>query len=189
MTTTEFNKNVNCGNDFVAVKIIENCDDLKIGNIYIPQSSEQNTRLAFCQVTSIGANAAEKTGCKAGDYVMIDRLATYGHTSPIACLKYDSVICLANETKTDFFPLKDMLFVEPDEKEDVTQVDGVYMLNYAEKLNLGTVIKVGFAPDDSYPFEVDDKVMLTKGADIVKFGEVKLYVYKKDMIICKVEEN
>lgn len=48
MTTTDFNKKVECGNDFVAVKIIENCDDLKIGNIYIPSTSEQNTRLAFC---------------------------------------------------------------------------------------------------------------------------------------------
>lgn len=189
MTTTDFNKEVYCGNDFVAVKIIENCDDLKIGNIYIPQSSEQNTRLAFCQVISIGENALEKTGCKVGDYVMIDRLATYGHTSPVACLKYDSVICLANDSKTDFSPLKDMLFVEPDEKEDVTQVDGIYMLNYAEKLNLGTVTKTGFELDDAYPFKAGDKVMMTKGADIVTFGEVKIYIYKKDMIICKVEEK
>lgn len=188
MTTTEFNKKVECGSDFVAVKIIENCDELKIGSIYIPQSSQQNTRLAFCQIESIGKNAMEKTGCKVGNYVMIDRLATFGHTLPVACLKYDSVICLANEDKTNFFPLKDMLFVEPDDKDDVTNVDGIYMMNYAEKLNLGTIKKIGFEKSESYPFEVGNKVMMTKGADIVQFGEVKIYIYKKDMIICTVEE-
>ena len=188
MTTTDFNKKVECGNDFVAVKIIENCDDLKIGNIYIPSTSEQNTRLAFCQVQSIGKNAASKIGCNVGDHVMIDRLATYGHTSPIACLKYDSVICLTNEDKSDFFPLKDMMFVEPDEKEDITNVNGVFIPNYADKLNLGVITKIGFEANEEYPFSVGNKVMMTKGADIVKFGEVKIYIYKKDMIICTVEE-
>ena len=189
MTTTNFDKKVNCGNDFVAVKIIENCEELKIGSIYLPSTTEQNTRLAFCQVQSIGANAAEKTGCKDGDYVMIDRLATFGHTSPIACLKYDSVICRTNDNKSDFFPLKDMLFVEPDEKEDVSNVNGIFVMNYADKLNLGTITKSGVERSDSYPFEVGQKVMMTKGADIVTFGEEKVYIYKKDMIICTVEEK
>ena len=187
MTTTNFEKKVDCGNDFVAVKIIENCEELKVGNIYLPSTTEQNTRLAFCQVQSVGKNAADKTGCKIGDYVMIDRLATFGHTSPIACLKYDSVICFTNETKSEFFPLKDMLFVEPDEKEDISNVNGIFVMNYAEKLNLGTVTKIGFEKSEAYPFDVGDKVMMTKGADIVTFGEVKVYIYKKDMIICKVE--
>lgn len=188
MTTTDFNKKVQCGNAYVAVRIIENCDELKIGSIYLPQSTEQNTRLAFCKIENIGSEAAEKTGCKEGDYVMIDRLATYGHTSPVACLKFDSVICLTNETKTDFFPLKDMLFVEPDEKEDVSNVNGIFVMNYAEKLNLGTITKSGIEKSDEYPFEVGQKVMMTKGADIVTFGEVKVYIYKKDMIICTVQD-
>lgn len=188
MTTTDFNKRVQCGNDYVAVRIIENCDELKIGSIYLPQTTEQNTRLAFCKVESIGSEAAEKTGCKEGDFVMIDRLATYGHTSPVACLKYDSVICLTNEGKTDFFPLKDMLFIEPDEKDDVSNVNGIFVMNYAEKLNLGTITKSAVEKSDAYPFEVGQKVMMTKGADIVTFGEVKVYIYKKDMIICTVQD-
>ena len=188
MTTTEFNKKVDCGSDFFAVRIIENCDTLKIGNIYIPQQAETNTRLAHCVVESVGKTAGEKTGCKVGDYVMIDRLSTYGHTSPVACLKYDSVICKTNEDKSDFFPLKDMMFVEPDEKEGLTNVGGVFVANYADKLRLGKVTKVGFEKTDEYPFEVGQHVMLTRGADVVQFGEVKISIYKKDMIICSVED-
>lgn len=189
MTNTEFNKKVTCGNDFVAVRIIENCENLKVGNIYLPQTTEQNTRLAFCQVESIGASASERLGVKNDDYVMIDRLATFGHTAPIACLKYDSVICLTNSDKSDFFPLKDMLFVQPDEKSDIEKVGNVFLMNPQDRLNLGRIIKMNLEKSEKYPFEVGQKVMLTRGADVVQFGEVKVHIFKKDMIICTVDEE
>lgn len=188
MNTTNFDKKLECGNDFVAVRVLENCETLKIGNIYLPDQAKANDRLALCKIESIGKSAAEKTGCKIDDYVMIDRLATYAHTIPCACLKYDSVICLTNEKGSEFFPLKDMLFVEPEDKEDVAKVGNVFVLNPEDRLNLGKIVKMNFEKSDAYPFEVGNKVMLTKGADVVDFGEQRIHIYKKDMIIATVED-
>lgn len=189
MVTTEFNKEVECGNDFVAVQIIENCDELKVGEIYMTESYALNSRLAFSQIKSIGKSAAEKTGCRVGDYVLVDRLSTFGHTAPIACLKYDSVICLTDDKKSDIFPLKDMAIIEPEEKDDISNLGGVYMMDAEAKLNIGKIIKTAFDRTDEYPFEVGDRVMLTKGADIVDFGELRAHIYKKDMLICTIEDT
>lgn len=177
-----------CGSEYVAVRIIENCDELKIGNIVVTDSTSANDRLAFCQVEDIGKAAADKTGCAAGDYVMIDRLATFAHTAPVACLKYDSVICKANETNTEYFPLKEMLFVEKDDNDEVAKVGNIYMMNPDEKLNVGTVTNVNFETSTEFPFAVGDKVMMSNGADEVQVGEKKIYIYKKEMIICKIEK-
>jgi len=188
MTNVEFNEKVKCGSEYVAVRIIENCDELKIGNIVVTDSTSANDRLAFCQVEDIGKDAAEKTGCAAGDYVMIDRLATFAHTAPVACLKYDSVICKANETNTEYFPLKGMLFVEKDDNDEVAKVGNIYMMNPDEKLNVGTVTKVNFETSAEFPFAVGDKVMMSKGADEVQVSDKKIYIYKKEMIVCKIEK-
>jgi len=148
MNTIEFKHEVKCGNDFIAVEIIDNAEELKYGNIFLPSSTGSNARLAFCQIKDIGQNAAEKTGCKTGDYVMIDRLSTFSHTAPIATLKYDSLICLANENGNEYFPLKDMMFVEPEDKDDITNVNGIYVQDFEGKLRLGKVIKTNFKADD-----------------------------------------
>lgn len=114
MNTIQFDKKLTCGSDFVAVEVLDTCEELKIGNIWLPDSARSNERLAHCRVTDIGTNAKEKTGVEVGDYVMIDRLATFAWTSPTAALKYDSVICKTNADKTDFWPNADSMFVEPD---------------------------------------------------------------------------
>ena len=189
MNTIQFDKKVKCGNDYVSVQIIQNCDDLKVGNIFLLGKTASNSRLAFCKVKDIGVNAKDKTGCNVGDYVMIDRLATFAHTSPIACLKYDSVICLTNKENNDYFPLKDMLFVEPQQKESVSNVGGIYVSNYGDRLNIGKITKLNFEKNEKYPFEVGQNVILTKGSDVVEFGNVTVYIYKKDMIVCSIEEN
>lgn len=188
MTNIQFDKQMICGNDFVAVKIIENGEAQKYGNIILPDSVDANGRLAQCVVTNIGKTAMEKTGVVVGDYVMIDRLATFAHTAPMAALKYDSVICKTNETKTDFFPLKDTMFVEPNEKENVSNVGGIYLTNYADRLNTGKIIKTGFDKSDEYPFSVGDNVMMVKGGDVVRFSDKTLHIFKKDMIVCTIED-
>lgn len=121
--------------------------------------------MAFCLVEDIGKNASEKTGVKAGDYVMIDRLATFAWTAPSAALKYDSVICKTDSSKTEFFPLEGNLFVEPEQKDDVSNVNGVYVANYTKRLNTGIITKIGFQKSDEWPFGVGDRVMLVKGGD------------------------
>lgn len=189
MNTIEFDKKLKCGKDFVAVTVIDTEDELKVGNVYLPDSYASNERLAFCKVEDVGAGAKEKLGVDVGDYVMIDRLATFAWTAPSAALKYDSVICKTNAEKSEFFPLKDTMFVEPDEKDGTTNVGNLVVVNYDKRLNLGTIVKMGFEKSDEYPFEVGDKVMLVKGGDMIDISGMKIHIFKKDMIICTVEEK
>ena len=189
MTTIEFDKKLTCGNDFVAVTVLDVNNEVKIGNLYMPSSFGANGRLAHCRVDNIGVEAKEKLGIKVGDYVMIDRLATFAWTAPSAALKYDSVIVKTNADRSEFFPLKDSMFVEPDKKEDATNVNGIYVVNYEKRLNLGTIIKKNFDKTDEYPFDVGDRVMLVKGGDVVDFGEIRINIFKKDMIVCTVEDK
>lgn len=176
-----------CGPEYVSVRIIENCDELKVGSIWLPQTAEANGRLAFAKVENVGHIAAEKHGLKEGDYVMIDRLATFAHTAPVAALKYDSVICFADKDQAEYSPLKNMLFVEPDEKEDMTKVDNIYVMNYADKLKLGTITKMNCDEALKLPFKVGDKVLLAKGGDHVQVNGRDLFIYKHDMIVATVE--
>ena len=189
MTTIQFDKKLRCGNDFVAVEVLDVLNEVKIGNIYLPDSFGANARLAHCRVTDIGINAKSKLGIEVGDYVMIDRLSTFAWTAPSAVLKYDSVIMKTNSDKSDYFPLKDCAFVEPDKKEDATNVNGVFVVDYDKRLNLGTITKTNFEKTDEYPFGIGDRVMLVKGGDVADLGEKRVHIYKKDMIVCTVEEK
>lgn len=189
MTTIQFDKKLKCGSDFVAVEVLDVQNESKVGNIYLPDSFMENGRLAHCRVADVGVGAKEKLGIEVGDYVLVDRLATFAWTAPSAALKYDSVICKTNEDKSEHFPLKDMLFVEPDEKSNVSEVNGVAVVNYDKRLNLGTVTKTGFEKSSEYPFGIGDKVMLVKGGDVLDVGGSKLYIFKKDMVVCTVEEK
>ena len=189
MTTIKFDKKLKCGADFVAVEVIDVLNEVKVGNLYLPDSFGANSRLAHCKVTDVGTSAKDKLGIEVGDYVMVDRLSTFAWTAPSAVLKYDSVIMKTDSTKSDYFPLKDCVFIEPDKKEDATEVNGVLVVNYDKRLNLGTIVKKNFDKEDSYPFDVGDKVMLVKGGDMVDLGDKKIYIYKKDMVICTVEDK
>lgn len=189
MTTIEFDKKLKCGNDFVAVKVISNDEELSIGGIYLPDSFQANGRLAFCLVEDIGKNASEKTGVKIGDYVMIDRLATFAWTAPSAALKYDNIICKTNADRSEYFPLEGSLFVEPDQKDDVTNVNGIYVANYTKRLNTGVITKIGFEKCEEWPFGVGDKVMLVKGGDQIQLGDKTVHIFKKDMIVCTIEDK
>ena len=189
MTTIQFDKKLKCGNDFVAVEVIDVLNEVKVGNLYLPDSFGSNSRLAHCRVTDVGMKAKEKLGIEVGDYVMIDRLSTFAWTAPSAVLKYDSVIMKTNESKSEYFPLKDCAFIEPDQKEDSTNVNGVFVVNYDKRLNLGTIVKKNFDKNDEYPFDIGSRVMLVKGGDMVDLGDNKIYIYKKDMVICTVEDK
>lgn len=188
METIEFNKKMKCGADFVAVTVLDTTEDLKIGNVYLPDSVGSNGRLAHCRVDDVGTTAAEKLGIKPGDHVLIDRLATFAWTQPKAALKYDSVICLSNEKNTECFPLKDRLFIRPDAKESVTNVGGFYVKDYERRLNTGTVVKTNFEKTDEYPFEPGQSVMLVKGGDVIEFGQQTYHSISKDMVVCTLED-
>ena len=189
MTTIEFNKKLTCGNDFVAVTVIDLQNEAKAGGIYLPDSIESNGRLAFCKVDNVGKHAEDILGIAPGDYVMIDRLATFAWTAPTAVLKYDSVIMKTNETMTEFYPLKDTMFVVPDKKPHQSEVGNLIVLNYEKRLNLGTITKMGFETSEEYPFKPGDRVMLVKGGDEVQAGNSRVCIFKKDMIVCTVEDK
>lgn len=40
--------------------------------------------------------------------------------------------------------------------------------------------------DEGYPFAVGDKVLVVKGGDEMVAGDQTIYIYKKDMLICKI---
>lgn len=119
---------------------------------------------------------------------MIDRLSTFAHTSPVAALRYNNVICLTDENQSEYFPVKNMLFVEPEKKEDFCKVDNIYVKDYDGKLNIGTITKMNCDENLKLPFKVNDKVMLTKGADVVNVNETTLYIYKHDMIVATIKD-
>lgn len=188
MVTIQFDKKVKCGPEFVALRIIENCDELNVGGIYLADMVERNARLARCRVEDVGSKSSEEYGIKVGDYVMIDRLSTFAHTAPVCVCKYNNVICLTNEAGTEFKPLRNMLFVQPDEKDADSNVNGIYVRNYDQKLNIGTIVAENVDKDKNLPFAVNDKVIVTKGADVMELGDRTVYIYKHDMIVCKVED-
>ena len=186
MNHIQFDKKLICGPEFVAVRIIENSDELKVGNIWMPQMCHENARTAFCKVENVGSKAAEEYGIAEGDYVIIDRLSTFARTAPVAAVKYNNVICKTNETNTEYFPLKNMAFVEPESKDPLSKVNGIYVANYDGKLNVGTITKMNIDPSLNVPFAVGDKVMLTKGADVIEMSNATIHIYKHDMIVAKI---
>lgn len=109
MDTIEFDKKVVCGPEFVALRIIQNNDEMKSGNIWLPSLVGQNQRLAFCCIENIGSKAAVEYGLAVGDYVMIDRLSTFAHTAPVCLCRYNNIICRANCDATKMYPLRNML--------------------------------------------------------------------------------
>lgn len=79
-----------------------------------------------------------------------------------------------------------MCFVEATKTEDVTNLNGIYVPNYSERLMTGKIIKKNF-DDDS--INVGDTIILTKGADNVKIGNRSIKIYKKDMIVAVVKDD
>ena len=188
MTTIEFDKKVKCGPEFVALRIVDNCDDLKVGDILLSEGANSNERLARCLIEDVGSKAAAEYGIKAGDYVMIDRLSTFAHTAPVCLTRYNNVICLTDKDGTDYRPLRNMVFVEPDQKDDLTDVGGFFVPNYADKLNTGVIVKANLDEELELPFGEGDRVMLVKGGDFMQAGTRRIHIFKHDMLICRIED-
>lgn len=189
MTIIDFDKKLICGPEYVAVRIIDNCEELKIGSIWLPQTAESNSRLAFAKIENVGSKATEEYGLQVGDYVMIDRLSTFAHTAPVAALKYNNIICKTNENATEFWPLKNMVFVEPIKKDSMSKINNIYVpSSYDDKLNVGIIVKMNCCKDLDLPFNVGDKVLLSSGADNIKLGDKTIRIYKYDMIVATIKD-
>ena len=191
MNTIQFDEKVECGPAFVALRILDNLDEMQVGGVWLPDTVGENQRLAHCVIENVGSKAAEEYGIKAGDYVMIDRLSTFAHTAPVCMCRYNNVICKTDADKSEYYPLRNMLFVELDEKDNMTNVDGVYIENYAGKLNIGHITAENLDDEakKTCSFRIGDHVVMTKGPDVVSIGDRLLHIYKHDMIVCKVLEK
>jgi len=184
--TIEFNKKCIPSPEYVVLRLKDRGDNLNMGGILIANSEYSNERLAHALVLDVGTRAREEYGLETGDWVMFDRLASAYQTSPIAVTKYVNVICKTNEDKSQFSPLKNMVFVE-DEANTTQNVGGVLINNYKKKLNIGKIVAMNV--DHEVPYETGDSVMISKGGDSLQLGDKHIFIYKHDMIVCKVEET
>lgn len=184
-----FDKQVVCNDDFVQLRVIDNLENMDVGGIVLPHTTYSNERLAFGQLLNVGKTAKEKYGISEGEFCLFDRLSTFAWTQPNACTKYDNIICIANESRTEFHPVKNMVFVKPDDAPQVESVGGVYVPpTFTDRLHLGTItdINIDTAKVTDDIFHVGDRVMLVKGGDVISTGTKDLYIFKYDQLVCKI---
>lgn len=186
--TIEFNEKCIPAPDYVVLRVIDRNDNFDIGGILMPSSSFSNERVGFYQVVDVGSNAAKEYGLKIGDYVVADRLAQCYKTRPIAVMKYTNVIARTDEKNMTFSPLRNMVFVK-DDPHKATDVGGILVNNYNKQLNIGEVVAMNVDEDIEVPFKVGDNVMISKGGDTFQIGTMHIFIYKYDMIVCKVENK
>lgn len=186
--TIEFNKKCIPASEYVVLKVIDRRDTFKIGGLLMPASAFSNERLGFYQVLDLGKKAAEEYGLKVGDYVVADRLAQCYKTRPIAVMKYVNIIAKTDSENLTFSPLRNMVFVQ-DNPNKTTNVGGFLVTNYKKQLNIGEVVAMNIDPDIEVPFKVGDNVMLSKGGDSFQIGTQHVFIFKHDMIVCKVEDE
>ena len=186
--TIEFNKKCVPAREYVVLRVIDRNDSFDVGGILLPSQAFSNERVGFYQVVDLGETAKEEYGLKIGDYVVADRLAQCYKTRPIAVMKYTNIIAKTDEKNETFSPLRNMVFVK-DDPHRATDVGGFLVNNYKKQLNIGEVVAMNVDEDISVPFKVGDNVMISKGGDAFQIGTTHIFIYKYDMIVCKVTEE
>ena len=188
MNTIYFDEKCVPNNDYVVIRIIDNAQHLKSGKILLAESSYENEKLAFGIIEAVGKNAEKEYKLKVGQYCLFDRLSTFYHTAPICIVKYNNVIVLTNSDRSEYYPVGGTIFVE-EIRNKYEQKKGVFISNVSdEQLHVGIITKMNLNDNDDFPFSIDDKVMLTKGADNVKIGTKTIFVYKPESVIVKIHE-
>ena len=187
-TLIQFDKECVPTSEYVVLQIINRNDEIKLDQIYLPGNARANDRLGHYKVLAVGDKAASEYGLIPGDYVVADRLAQTYQTAPVAVMKYVNVIAKTNEANNQFEPLKNMVFVK-DQIEETTKVGEIYIQNYNKKINIGTIVSMNIDPSITVPYQKGDKVMLSKGGDSFQIGNQHVFIYKYDMIACKVLDN
>jgi len=192
MITIHFDEKCVPNHEFVVIRIIDNAKLLKAGNIILSEQAFENEKLAFGKIEAVGKTAAEEYCLKPGQYCLFDRLATFYHTEPVCIVRYNNVIVLTNENRSDYFPVGGTLFVD-ETKDSFKEKKGVFVANTEEnEAHTGKIVKMNLREGkDDFPFKLGDEVMLVKGADMVKLNGKQLYIYKPESVIVKIanEEN
>ena len=186
-----FDKKVVCGPEYVALREMPKASEIKVGNLVLSNHSMANEKLAHYVIEDIGFVAAKEFGLKVGDYVLADKSASFYHSSPVALFKYTNVILKTNEDRTEFYPLKNSVFVSEDEYDK--SMNGFVINVNTDKIRTGKIIDMNISEDDynDYPFKVGDHVMLVRTGDFVSMNSKtlqKLWIFKPEMLICKLED-
>lgn len=184
MQTIKFDKKLKCGPDYVAVRILDNAEDIKVGSIYLSKDVAANSRIAFAKVEDSGTEAQKVRSIMPGDYVFIDRLSTYGHTFPVAALRYDNVIAKSSEDRKAFRPLLGMLVVE--EAEADSKVGQIYVPGYSDKLKTGKVVEANLTSECKIDVKPGDKIILSKQSDLVELDGKTFRCYKEEDLVAVV---
>lgn len=183
----KFDKKVQCGADYVALRVIDNATQLEVDGIILSESSFVNNKLGFYQIEDVGETAAKEYGLQVGDYVLADRLSIFYKSEPIGIIKYNNIIVKTNKDQSEYYPLKDMCFVNV-EKPQIENSGGIYLQNDNERMKTGIITAKNMSKDVVFPFEIGDKVLLVKGADAVQLGNSTIFIYKHDMLLCKIKD-
>lgn len=186
--TIEFNKKCVPAPEYVVLDVIDRNDKFQIGGLLLPTTTFSNERVGFYRIRELGKTAAEEYGLKVGDYVVADRLAQCYKTRPVAVMKYTNIIARTDSENKTFSPLRNMVFVQ-DDPHVATNVGGILVNNYKKQLNIGKVVAMNVDSDVEVPFKVGDDVMLCKGGDVFQIGTLRVFIYRYDMIVCKVEDS
>ena len=185
----EFDHRVKCGADYVALRVVKPAtEEFVMDGIVVAESAFSNSRLGHYLVEDIGEIASRETGVKAGDYVMADRLAIFYKSEPVGIMRYDSIIMLTDPAKGEFKPILNTCFVEQDRTE-VKDLGGIFVQNRSSILNIGTLVDKNIAPGIVFPFEIGDKVFMSRHADLVQVDSRNLYIYKHNDVLCKILED
>lgn len=184
MQTIKFDKKLKCGPDYVAVRILDNAEDIKVGSIYLSKDIAVNSRMALARVEDSGSEAQKVRGIMPGDYVFIDRLSTYGHTFPVAALRYDNVLAKSDETRKAFRPLLGMLIVE--EVKTESKVGQIYVPGYSDKLKTGKVIEANLTPECKIDVKPGDEIILASKSDIVELDGKTHRCYKEEDLVAVI---
>ena len=195
-----FDKDCEPANDIVVLRILDN-DTLssKDSGFVVGDDMLRNLRVGFYQIVKIGKEAKEMTGLDVGAYVFADKLASFYHTTPICCMRYNALIMESNLEKTKYRALGGRCIVqEVNESEDKSK--GGFVIPTSDEMKIG-VIKSITPPyegeNNASNFKVGDKVLLTKEERDILHGfkgdgeldpTKPILIYKTDAIIAKVND-
>jgi len=189
----EYNpESIKAQHDKVVLKII-NLGKHRIleGGIIVPEDAEINNRLGFYEIISLGDKAKDEYGLKVGEYVYADRLSVFYDTNPICIMKYENIICRADETGKKLSPLKNAIFVDDIKQDDVYKDDTnlIFLASTSAYIPRGTITEMNI-DEKKYPYlKIGDVIILTDGADKCTINCKTFRIYKPEMIIAKFEEG
>jgi co-chaperonin GroES (HSP10) len=172
--------------DKVALRAFVKNTERIIGGIYLLEKFDINMRMNKYEITDIGTKAAEETGLKIGDIVCADALARFYDTFPVSVIKYENIIFRTNKSDTKIYPLRNMVIVELDKLVEDNK-NGIVVMT--DLLPVGTITHINVDKNKKCQLKVGDKILITNECDLVVYKGKKLYIFKYNDIVAKVEEE